>query len=149
MGELVLRRRPAHPYLESHPVAGARRAPRDIDAYIAAFPAPVRAILRRMRATVRRAAPGARETISYRIPTFTADGVLVHFAAFTHHLGLFPPVRGDARLTRALAPYSGPKGNLRLPLDQPIPYALIARLVKLRLKQNRARAKARRARRAT
>ena len=120
-------------------MASKRRAPSDIDAYIEGFAPPVRAVLRRIRATVRRAAPKARETISYGIPTFVADRVLLHVAAFTHHIGLYPPVRGDARLLRALAPYAGPKGNLRLPLDRPIPYALITRIVKLRLKQNRAR----------
>src|SRR5215470_14277513 len=114
---------------------------RAVDAYIAKYPPPVRAILRRIRATVRRAAPGAHETISYGIPTFVADRVLLHFAAFTRHIGLYPPVRGDARLLRALAPYAGPKGNLRLPLDRPIPYALITRIVKLRLKQDRARSR--------
>jgi uncharacterized protein YdhG (YjbR/CyaY superfamily) len=119
----------------------SKRPPRDIDAYIADRPAPVRAILRRIRATVRRAAPDAHEAISYGMPTFVAGRVLLHFAAFTHHIGLFPPVRGDARLVRALARYAGPKGNLRLPLDAPIPYALITRIVKLRLKHSRERAR--------
>ena len=122
-------------------MAGKRTPPRDIDAYIADFPAPVRAILERIRATVRRAAPDAHETISYGMPTFVGERVLLHFAAFAHHIGLFPPVRGDARLMRALARYAGPKGNLRLPLDEPIPYALITRIVKLRLKRSRERAR--------
>ena len=124
-------------------MARARRAPRDIDEYITAFPKDVQAILRRIRATVRAAAPAARESLSYRIPTFSDDGVLVHFAAFTRHIGFYPPARGDARLQRALARYAGAKGNLRFPLERAIPYALITRIVKLRLRQNRTRAAAR------
>jgi uncharacterized protein YdhG (YjbR/CyaY superfamily) len=68
--------------------------------------------------------------------------VLVHFAAFKKHIGLFPPVRGDAKLEKAVAAYAGDKGNLRFPLDRPIPYGLIERIVKWRLKQNLARATA-------
>jgi len=66
----------------------------------------------------------------------------VYFAAFKRHIGLFPPVAGDARLARAIAPYAGEKGNLRFPLDQPIPYRLIERIVKLRVRQDRAKAAA-------
>ena len=116
----------------------ARKAPADIDAYIAACEAGVRPILRRMRATVQRAAPRAREAISYGMPAFVQHGVLVYFAAFRRHVGLYPPVRGDAGLIAASAPYAGAKGNLRFPLDAPIPYALIARIVKLRLRQDLA-----------
>jgi uncharacterized protein YdhG (YjbR/CyaY superfamily) len=89
---------------------------------------------------VRKAAPAAEETISYQIPAFTQDGVLVYFAAFKTHIGLYPPVRGDAAIQKAVAPYAGEKGNLRFPLDEPIPYALITRIVKLRLRQNLAKA---------
>ena len=98
-------------------------------------------MLRRIRATVRKAAPAAQEKISYRIPCFVQDGVLVYFAAFKNHIGLFPPVRGDAKLKRAASKYAGPKGNLKFRLDEPIPYALIARIVKARVKVNRERVK--------
>lgn len=114
-------------------------APETVDAYIARCPPNVRSILERIRRIVRRAVPDAEERISYRMPTFTWNGVLLHVAAFTNHIGLFPPVRGDARIERAAAPYAGPKGNLRFPLDEPIPYALIERIAKLRVKQNRAK----------
>lgn len=114
-------------------------APATIDDYIAAFPAPVRAVLRRIRATIRRCAPGATETISYRMPAFRARGVLLWFAAFQRHIGLFPPVRGDAAIERAVRPYAGPKGNLRFPLDAPIPYELIARIARLRVAQDAAK----------
>jgi len=113
--------------------------PKDIDEYIAAFAPNVQAILQRIRQTIRRAAPEAREIISYRMPAFAMSGVLVYFAAFKQHIGLFPPVSGDVRLAHALAPYAGEKGNLRFPLDQKIPHSLIGRVVRLRVKQDAAR----------
>ena len=121
-----------------------RKAPANIDDYIATFPSEIQTILEKVRATIKKAAPDAAETISYQIPTFTLGGNLVHFAAFKHHIGLYPPIRGDARLEKALSPYAGEKGNLRFPLDQPIPYALIERIAKLRVKQDLAKAKAQR-----
>ncbi|MFL5340625.1 MAG: iron chaperone [Gemmataceae bacterium] len=112
--------------------------PDTIDEYIAAFPPKVRAILKRIRATVREAAPDATEKISYRMPAFFQGGVLVYFAAFQKHIGLFPPVRGDEKLLKQAAPFMGPKGNLQFPLDKPIPYALIGRIVKFRLNERLA-----------
>ena len=114
--------------------------PRTIDEYIAAFSPEVQAILERIRSTIRAGAPDAQETISYRIPAFTRNVTLVYFAAFKAHIGFYPPVRGDARLEKAIAPYAGEKGNLRFPLDQPIPYRLIERIVKHRVKQTSAKA---------
>ncbi len=115
----------------------------NIDEYIAAAPSAVRPILREIRRTIRAAAPGAEEVISYRMPAFRQHGILVYFAAFKNHIGLFPPVSGDARLEQAIEPFAGPKGNLRFPLDRPIPYALIGRIVRLRRKQDQAAAGAR------
>jgi len=114
--------------------------PDTIDEYIARATPGVRPILARIRRTIRAAAPGATEVISYQIPAFKAHGVLVYFAAFKHHIGFFPPVQGDPELEAAVAPYAGPKGNLRFPLDQPIPFPLITRIVKHRLRQDAARA---------
>ncbi len=116
--------------------------PTNIEAYIAASAAAVRPILREIRRVIRAAAPAAEEVISYRMPAFKQRGILVYFAAFKNHIGLFPPVRGDAALAKALAPYAGPKGNLKFPLDRPIPYTLIRRVVQLRVKQDAARARA-------
>jgi len=113
-----------------------------IDEYIAAAPPRARPLLAEIRQVVRAAAPQAEEIISYRMPAFRQGGILIYFAAFTHHIGVFPPVSGDPTLERALEPYAGPKGNLRFPLDQPIPYALIRRIVRLRLRQGLARASA-------
>jgi uncharacterized protein YdhG (YjbR/CyaY superfamily) len=111
-----------------------------VTAYIARFPRPVQARLRKVRATIRAAAPGATELISYRIPAYRLHGMLVYFAGFKRHIGLFPPVRGDARLEKAVARFAGPKGNLRFSYDDPLPLTLIARIVRLKVKQDRARA---------
>ena len=122
-------------------------AAKSIDEYIAASPAAVRPVLTKIRMTIRTAAPGAEEIISYRMPAFRLNGILVYFAAFKAHIGLFPPVSGDASLKKALAPYAGPKGNLKFPLDRPVPYALIKRIVRLRVKQDLSRAAAARKKR--
>src|SRR5262245_11001256 len=115
--------------------------PETVEDYIAGFPPEKRAILEKIRSTIREAAPEAKEVISYRMPTFTQDGVLVHYAAFKNHIGLYPPVSGDAELEAALAPYAGEKGNLRFPVDRPIPYELIGRVVTNKLKRNAAKRK--------
>ncbi|MCB1058352.1 MAG: DUF1801 domain-containing protein [Acidobacteria bacterium] len=118
--------------------------PASIDDYIASSPPEVRPILEEIRRVVRAAAPEAREVISYRMPAFKGYGILIYFAAFKRHIGIYPPIRGDAELDRDLAPYAGEKGNLRLPLDQPIPYGLIERIVRLRVEQDREAAAAKR-----
>ena len=110
----------------------------EVDAYIARFPPNVRSILKRIRLTVRNAAPEADELISYRIPAFRQKRVFLYFAAFKDHIGVFPPVRGDASLDEALAQFRGPKGNLRFPMSQPIPFALIGRIARLRAQQESA-----------
>lgn len=122
----------------------ANHDPTSISEYIAAFPPPVRAILERIRQTVRNGAPGAEETISYRMPAFRLGGILLYFAAFKSHIGIYPPVSGDPSLERALSPYAGPKGNLKFPLNQPLPYDLIARIIALRVKQQATKASAKR-----
>ena len=121
-------------------MATSRATPKSIDEYIAAFPPEVQAILEKIRRTISAAAPDAQETISYQMPAFTLNGALVYFAAFKNHVGFYPPVSGDAELVKAVSPYAGEKGNLRFPLDQPIPYDLIERVVKLRVQQNLAKA---------
>lgn len=111
--------------------------PQTIDEYIGRCAPKVRPILRRVRAAIANAAPDATETISYGIPAFKLRRIVVYFAAFKRHIGLYPPVKGNAALEKAVAPYAGPKGNLRFPIDQKIPYALIARIAKFRAKQSR------------
>lgn len=111
----------------------------DVDAYIAAQPEAVRPLLEQVRTTVRLAAPDATEVISYRIPALRRHGVLVYYAGFKRHIGFYPPVQGDPDLQAAVAPWAGEKGNLRFPLDQPLPLDLIARITRLRLAQDQAR----------
>ena len=100
---------------------------------MAQSPPLVRPILQKICAIVREEAPGAEERISYRMPAFFSRGVIIYFAPFAHHIGIFPPVTGDAALEKALAKYRGEKGNLRIPFDAPIPYPLIRRVVLARL----------------
>ena len=113
---------------------------KDIDGYISQFPADVQAILQKVRTTISSAAPGAKETISYLMPAFKLHGMLIYFAAWEKHIGLYPPISGDKTLENAVARYAGPKGNLQFPLDEPIPYDLIERIVKLRMNQDTAKA---------
>jgi uncharacterized protein YdhG (YjbR/CyaY superfamily) len=111
-----------------------------IDDYIATFPPDVQAILQKVRSTIAKAVPKAREKISYRIPAFALDGDVIYFAAFKKHIGVYPPVR-DAKLKKEIARYAGPKGNLQFPLTERIPYALIGRIAKVRARENAARKK--------
>jgi uncharacterized protein YdhG (YjbR/CyaY superfamily) len=121
-----------------------RSARGTIDEYIAAFPPDVRSILAKIRLTIRKEAPEAEERISYRMPAFFQDGILIYFAAFKKHIGVYPPVRGDEKLVKELSRYRGEKGNLKFPLDEPIPYGLISKIVKFRLKEHQARVRSKR-----
>jgi uncharacterized protein YdhG (YjbR/CyaY superfamily) len=117
----------------------APSTPANVDEYIAAFPPAIQAVLQQVRQAVRSAAPEAQEIISYRMPALKQHGVLVYFAAFKNHIGFYPPIRGDAGLEAAVARYAGEKGNLRFPLDEPMPLALIERLARLRARQDAAK----------
>ena len=121
-----------------------QRAPRNIDEYIAGFPKDVQKILEKIRRTIRKAAPDAEETISYQMPTFTLRGNLVYFAAYKKHIGLYPAPRGIEKFKKELSAYKGSKGTVRFPLDEPIPFELISRIVKFRVKDNMERAAAKR-----
>lgn len=114
------------------------------DEYIAGFPEDVQKILEKVRQTIKQAAPDAEETISYQMPTFKQNGsYVVYFAAFKKHLGLYPTPEGIEAFKDELAPYKNAKGSVQFPLDKPIPYDLIGRIVTFRVKENRARAKGR------
>jgi len=113
--------------------------PQTVDDYIGGFPLATQAILQAVRATVLRAAPEATECISYRMPAVFLSGVVVYYAAFKDHLGVFPPVE-DADVKAKVAPYAGPKGNLQFPYSSPIPYDLLAEVVKARLRANLSKA---------
>lgn len=109
------------------------RAPENIDEYIDGFPSKVQKILRKIRKTIQKAAPDAEEAISYAIPTFKLNGNLVHFAAFQNHVGLYPAPRGVKEFQDDMERYEGGKGTARFPLEEPIPYALITRIVEFRV----------------
>lgn len=111
-------------------------APENINEYIESFPCDVREILEKIRATIRKAAPEAEEAIKYQIPTFTLKGNLVHFAAYKKHIGFYPGSTGVERFKNELSAYEGAKGSVRFPLDKPIPYDLISKIVKFRVKEN-------------
>jgi uncharacterized protein YdhG (YjbR/CyaY superfamily) len=115
-----------------------RTIPRSIDEYISAAPRESQPILETIRKTIRQTALRAQETISYGMPAVKQQGILVYFAAFRKHIGLYPPVRGDEKLMRDLAPYAGVKGNLKFPLQQRIPHGLIRRVVKNRLLEEKS-----------
>lgn len=115
--------------------------PKNIDEYIGRYPKDVQAKLRKIRATIRTAAPTATEAISYQIPTFKLGGNLIHFAAFPKHISLFPTSSGVARFQKELAGYETSKGTIKFPLDRPIPYGLITRITRFRVKENSERAK--------
>lgn len=121
--------------------------PTDIDEYIAGFRMEVQVLLNRVRTTIRKAAPGAAEKISYQIPTFTLNGNLVHFAAHQKHIGFYPGASGIGKFQRELSVYKGAKGSVQFPLDQPIPFGLIGRIVKFRRQENLKKTDAARQRR--
>lgn len=116
------------------------KIPKTIDEYIAGFPRDVQKILEQIRSTIRAAAPNAEETINYRIPTFTLNGNLVHFAAFKKHIGFYPAPSGIAKFKKELSAYEVAKGSVKFPLDKPIPFVLISKIVKFRVKENLLRA---------
>ena len=114
-----------------------RQSP-DVDAYIRQFPPAVRLKLAAVRRTIRRAAPGAEELISYRLPAYRLDGMLVYFAAFKRHIGFYPTSSGIRAFKAELAGYKGGKGSVQFPLDRPLPLGLIARIVRFRVRENLA-----------
>ena len=120
----------------------SKTAPKNTDEYIANFPKEVQEILEKMRATIKKAAPTAEETINYQIPTFTLKGNLVHFAAFKEHIGFYPTPTGIEKFNKELSVYEGAKGSVKFPLDKPMPYGLITKIVKFRVKENLERAEA-------
>lgn len=113
-----------------------KKIPKDVDEYIASFPKDIQEILEKLRTTIRKAAPDAAEIISYQIPTFTLKGNLVHFAAYKKHIGFYPTPRGIEVFKKELSAYEGAKGSVRFPLAKPIPFDLISKIVRFRVKEN-------------
>lgn len=108
----------------------------NIDEYIAAFPAATQKLLEQIRAAIIKAAPAAKETIKYCIPTFTLNGNLVHFAGYKAHIGFYPAPDGIKAFENELSVYKSSKGAVQFPFDKPMPVALITKIVRYRVKQN-------------
>lgn len=115
-------------------------APKSIDEYIAGSPEDVRGILQKIRSTIRRAAPGAKEAVKYGIPTFVLNGNLVHFGGFQKHVGFYPTPSGIEEFKDELSVYKSAKGSVQFPLDQPMPYSLIGKIAAFRVKEVREKA---------
>ena len=112
-----------------------------IDEYIKAFPDDVQRILKKMRKTIRDAAPGALEEISYQMPAFKLNGALVYFAAFKNHIGFYPTSSGIKQFKKELIQYQGGKGSVQFPIEKPIPYDLVKKIVIFRMKENQEKRK--------
>jgi uncharacterized protein YdhG (YjbR/CyaY superfamily) len=110
--------------------------PKNIDEYIAGFPENIQELLRKIRNTIRDAAPEAVEDIKYQMPTFVQNGNLVHFAAFKNHIGFYPAPSGLNAFKDEIMKYKNSKGAVQFPLDKAIPYNLITEIVKYRVNEN-------------
>jgi uncharacterized protein YdhG (YjbR/CyaY superfamily) len=107
-----------------------------IDEYIAIFPKNVQEILEELRQVIKDSAPNAEEAISYQMPAFRLNGVLVYFAAFKNHIGFYPTSSAVAEFKKELSRYELSKGTIRFPLDEPIPFDLVKKIVKFRVREN-------------
>ena len=107
-----------------------------IDEYMGTFPPDVQKILEQLRETIHETAPEAEEAMKYGIPTFTLNGNLVHFAAFKHHIGFYPTPSAIEAFKRELYPYKTTKGTIQFPIDAPIPFDLVRRMVAFRVKES-------------
>jgi uncharacterized protein YdhG (YjbR/CyaY superfamily) len=128
----------AQPASKPNEMKSDSAAPKDIDDYVAGFPEDVQTILQKVRTTIAKAAPSAKEAIKYRLPTFVLNSNLVHFGAFQKHLGFYAMPTGHAKFQRELSAYQSGKGSVQFPLDKPIPYSLISRIVKFRVQEDSA-----------
>ena len=117
----------------------SNRLPKSIDEYIAGFPSDVQEILKQIRTTIKKVAPDAEEAIKYQIPTFVLNGNLVHFAAFKNHIGFYPTPSGVEAFKDELSRYQSAKGSVQFPIGEPIPFGLIEKMVKFRVKEARGK----------
>lgn len=116
-----------------------KNVPKNTDDYIDRFPKEVQQLLKKMRMTIKKAAPEAKETISYGMPAFTLEGMLVWFAAHKGHIGFYPKASGISAFKKELAGYKQAKGSVQFPLDKPLPVALVTRIVRFRVKESLAK----------
>ena len=119
----------------------SRKTPKSFADYLERFPKDVQQRLQKMRLTVKKAAPQAKEKMSYGIPAFSLHGMLVWFAAFKNHIGFYPRTSAIAAFKKELSAYKGAKGSVQFPLDKLLPFPLISRMVKFRVKENLSKAK--------
>lgn len=110
--------------------------PESIDEYILEFSSEIQEILQRLREVIKEAAPDAKEKISYQMPTFELHGNLVHFAAYKNHIGFYPTPSGIDAFKHELSEYKGAKGSVQFPIEKPLPYQLISKIVKFRVAEN-------------
>jgi uncharacterized protein YdhG (YjbR/CyaY superfamily) len=115
--------------------------PATIDEYISTFPSPIQKPLKELRAVIQQAAPGAEERISYQMPMFYQKGVVVYFAAHTNHIGFYPGASGVKAFEKELSNYVHSKGTIQFPMDKPLPFALISKIVSFRVNENLEKAK--------
>jgi uncharacterized protein YdhG (YjbR/CyaY superfamily) len=121
----------------------SRIAPaKTVDEYIQRYPAAVQPVLQKIRKTIKKTAPAAKEVISYNIPGYMYHGVLIYFAAFKNHISVYPAPRGSAAFKKELSIYKGGKGTVQFPIDEPVPFDLITRITQFRIKDNEQRAAA-------
>ena len=110
--------------------------PETVDQYIAAFPADVKKRMQQLRKTIKAGAPNADELISYQMPGYKYFGMLVYFAAYKNHIGFYPGAGGLLEFYKELSSFKSAKGSVQFPHDEPIPYDIISKIVKFRVKQN-------------
>ena len=108
----------------------------DVGEYIAGFPPDTQKLLKQLRATIKKAAPGAEELISYQMPAFKYNGRLVYFAGYKNHIGFYPMASGIAKFKKELSIYKGAKGSVQFPLDKPLPIQLIMKIISFRKNEN-------------
>ena len=107
-----------------------------VDEYIASFPKNVQVILEELRQAIKAVAPTAEETISYQMPAFKQNGILVWFAAFKNHIGFFPKVSAIEAFKEKLSSYRTSKGTIQFPMNEPFPFDLVKEIVRFRVKEN-------------
>jgi uncharacterized protein YdhG (YjbR/CyaY superfamily) len=125
--------------MKENKMATPKKQSKTIDEYIAKFPNNIRDILEKLRRVIGESAPKAEETINYGIPTFKLNGNLVHFAAFEKHLGFYPTPSAIVAFKKELSPYKQAKGSVQFPIDKEIPFDIVKKIVKYRVKENQVR----------
>jgi len=112
-----------------------RKQFKNIDKFIESFPPNVQKILEKLRQTIHKVVPETEEAIAYGVPTFRlGNNNLMHFSAFKNHIGFYPTPSAIVAFKKELSAYKGAKGSVQFPLDKPIPYDLVRRIVKFRVK---------------